>query len=182
MNTDLPLRGWRRIFPHPVLSLQIATTWLVLSHSVELVHLVSAVLMAWLLPHMLAPFLDHATRVRWPLAFRLVAVVLWDIVVFNITVARITLGSMQRPQPAWMRVPLDTQHPRVNAFFASIITTTPGTVSMVVDDVRGEIWVHALNCDDADAMVRDMKARYEAPLIRIFRLDESGNSALGRTA
>jgi len=168
-------RGWRRAFPHPVLSLQLTTSWLVLSHSLALVHILSAVFMAWLLPHLLAPFLDQATRVRWPQAFRLLAVVLWDIVISNITVARITLGPMGRPQPAWLRVPLDTTHPRVNAFFASIITTTPGTVSMVVDDQKGEILVHALNCEDAEGMVRDMKQRYEAPLIRIFSADEAGS-------
>ena len=33
------------------------------------------------------------------------------------------------------------------------------------------IWVHALNCDDAAGMVADMKARYEAPLLRVFHLD-----------
>lgn len=173
MNSPDLSSGWRQVFPHPVLSLQLTTTWLVLSHSVALVHLLSAVFMAWLLPHMLAPFLDQASRVRWPQVFRLVGVVLWDIIVSNVVVARITLGSMSRPQPAWLRVPLATRHDRVNAFFASIITTTPGTVSIVVDDIRGEIWVHALNCDDAEAMVSDMKQRYEAPLIRIFRLDQA---------
>lgn len=168
-------RGWRRVFPHPVLSLQLTTSWLVLSHSLALVHLLSAVFMAWLVPHLLAPFLDQASRVRWPLAFRLVAVVLWDIVISNIAVARLTLGPMSRPRPAWLRVPLACSHPRVNAFFASIITTTPGTVAMVVDDQKGEILVHALNCDDAEGMVRDMKQRYEAPLMRIFRVDEAGS-------
>ena len=108
---------------------------------------------------------------HWPTVVRLLLVVLWDIVVSNITVARLTLGSMQRPRPAWLRVPLATDHPRVNALFASIITTTPGTVSMTIDEERREILVHALNCDDPQAMVADMKARYEAPLMRIFQVD-----------
>lgn len=30
-------------------------------------------------------------------------------------------------QPAWLPVPLACDHPRVNALFATIITTTPGT-------------------------------------------------------
>ncbi len=176
MSAPQAERGWRRVFPHPVLSLQLTVTWLVLSHSLALVHVLSALLMAWGLPHLLAPFLDQASRVRWGQAFCLVGVVLWDIVVSNVTVARITLGPMGKPKPAWLRVPLATTHPRVNAFFASIITTTPGTVSIVVDDVKGEILVHALNCDDAAAMVRDMKHRYEAPLIRIFRIDDAGTA------
>jgi multisubunit Na+/H+ antiporter MnhE subunit len=30
---------------------------------------------------------------------------------------------------------------------ATIITTTPGTVSCIVDEERRLIWVHALDCD-----------------------------------
>ena len=33
---------------------------------------------------------------------------------------------------------------------------------------RREILVHALNCDDAQAMIDEMKNRYEAPLMQIF--------------
>jgi multicomponent K+:H+ antiporter subunit E len=52
--------------------------------------------------------------------------------------------------------------------FASIITMTPGTVSCVVDDEGWEILVHALDCDDAQAMAQQMKQRYEGPLREIF--------------
>jgi multicomponent K+:H+ antiporter subunit E len=160
----------RRWFPHPVLSLQLGVSWLVLVHSVALVHWLSALLIAWAVPRLLASFLGDASRIHWPSTVRLFLVVLWDIVVANITVARITLGSMQRPRPAWLRVPLETDHPRVNALFASIITMTPGTVSITICEERREILVHALDCDDPQAMVQDMKARYETPLIGVFRL------------
>lgn len=160
----------RRWFPHPVLSLQLGVSWLVLVHSLALVHWLSALLVAWAVPRMLAPFLGDASRIHWPTTVRLILLVLWDIVVANIAVARITLGSMHRPRPAWLRVPLACDHPRVNALFATIITTTPGTVSITVCEERREILVHALDCDDDEAMVAEMKARYEAPLIRIFRL------------
>jgi multicomponent K+:H+ antiporter subunit E len=57
----------------------------------------------------------------------------------------------------------------VNSLLATIITTTPGTVSATIDEERGLIWVHALDCQDIQAMAQDMKDRYEAPLITIFR-------------
>lgn len=166
----------RRWFPHPVLSLQLGVSWLVLSHSVALVHWLSALLVAWAVPRLLAPFLGDASRIHWPSTVRLILVVLWDIVVANIAVARITLGSMRKPRPAWLRVPLDTDHPRVNALLATIITTTPGTVSMTICEARREILVHALDCADEQAMVQEMKQRYEAPLIRIFRLPAAGQT------
>ena len=54
------------------------------------------------------------------------------------------------------------------ALLATIITTTPGTVSCTIDEERNEILVHALNCDDPAQMAADIKARYEAPLLAIF--------------
>ncbi|MDZ4131012.1 MAG: hypothetical protein U1E02_43600 [Hydrogenophaga sp.] len=38
----------------------------------------------------------------------------------------------------------------------------------MVDEQRHEILVHALNCDDPQAMIDEMKNRYEAPLMQIF--------------
>lgn len=170
MKSDIPDRrgGW---FDHPVLSLLLAVTWLALSRSLEPVHLLSAALIGLIVPRLLRGLLHVGTPIRWWPAFRLTGVVTWDIVMSNITVARLVLGPMNVPQPAWMRVPLASEHHRVNALFASIITMTPGTVSAVVDVDARCIWVHALNCDDAEGMVADMKARYEAPLLSIFCLD-----------
>jgi multicomponent K+:H+ antiporter subunit E len=57
-----------------------------------------------------------------------------------------------------------------------IITTTPGTVSAGIDQERGDILVHALSCDDVDAEIQAIKARYEVPLIEIFDLQQGERS------
>ena len=67
-----------------------------------------------------------------------------------------------------MRVPLELTHPTAITLLATIITTTPGTVSCVVDEERREILVHALDCDDPAALAAQIKQRYEAPLREIF--------------
>ncbi|MFX9495778.1 Na+/H+ antiporter subunit E, partial [Acinetobacter baumannii] len=69
----------------------------------------------------------------------LTGIVLWDIIMSNITVARLALSTSRLPQPAWVPVPLDIEHPKGVALFASIITMTPGTVSCIVDEHRREI-------------------------------------------
>lgn len=161
-----------RWLSHPILSLLLGVSWLALSHSLAPVHLLSALLIALIVPRLIHPFLGPAASIHWGAALRLVWVVLKDIVLSNITVARLVLGPMKAMSPAWVPVPLATDHPMVNALFASIITTTPGTVSCVVSETRREILVHALNCDDAQAMIDDMKTRYEAPLLHIFGCSE----------
>ena len=165
-----PPSGWRRQWPHPLMSLLLALSWLALSHSLALVHLLSALLLGWAVPRLVQPFLGPASHIHWGPALRLALVVLRDIVVSNLAVARLVLGPMSRPQPAWFAVPLASDHALLNALLASIITTTPGTVSAVVDEQRRQILVHALDCSDAAAMVQDIQARYEAPLLAIFGL------------
>ncbi|MDP3423481.1 MAG: Na+/H+ antiporter subunit E [Burkholderiaceae bacterium] len=166
---------------HPALSLLLAASWLALSHSLAPVHLLSAALLGLVVPRLLHGFLTglHTPPVAWGPAFMLTLVVVKDIVMSNLVVAKLVLGPLSAMKPAWLTVPLDTDHPHVNGLLAAIITTTPGTVSCVIHEERREILVHALNCDDAQAMIDDMKARYEAPLMRIFRVSQSDVSRGG---
>lgn len=153
----------------PVLSLMIAATWLLLQESLAVPQLITAAVLGWLLPRLLNGFLGPATRLRAPLTLlRFTALVLWDIVVSNITVAKLVLDPRARPQPAWVCVPLLLQHPTAISLLASVITTTPGTVSCVVDEQRREILVHALDCSDPAELIAQIRQRYEAPLMEIF--------------
>ena len=158
-----------RWFAHPLLSVLLAGTWLLLQQSLAPGNLITAVLLGLLVPRLLHGFLDAPVQVRsWRAVMRLSGVVLWDIVVSNFIVARIVLSPFSRPQPAWVKVPLDLRHPTAISLFATIITTTPGTVSCVVDEQHRYILVHALDCSDVPAAAAEMKSRYEAPLMEIF--------------
>ena len=153
---------------HPWLSGLLGVTWLLLQHSIEPFHLLSALLIGLILPRLLHNFLPPGTRINIKPALTLTGVVLWDIVMSNIAVARLVLGPISRMQPGWVVVPLTLRHPTAISLFATIITTTPGTVSCTVDEDQWVILVHALDCNDAPQMATDMKARYELPLMAIF--------------
>lgn len=164
----------RHWFAHPVLSVITGGVWLLLQGSVTVATLLWAVILGLGLPWLAGPFLSSGTRLHAVgRAFRLLVVVLWDIVVANLAVAWLAINPASRPQPAWVRVPLDIRHPNGTVLLAAIITTTPGTVSCVIERGRpgrdnGAILVHALNCTDPAALVAEIKARYEAPLREIF--------------
>jgi multicomponent K+:H+ antiporter subunit E len=166
---DRIVSGKSRGLTRPFTSLAIAASWLLLQQSAALPQLIVAVVLAVLLPRLLAGFLGPPVKIApWSAMMRLAGIVLWDIVASNIRVAKIVLDPARQPQPAWALVPLDIRHPNGIALLASIITMTPGTVSCVIDEARYEILVHALDCDDPDAMARDIKLRYEQTLMEIF--------------
>jgi multicomponent K+:H+ antiporter subunit E len=159
----------KRWVPHPVLSLLLAAVWLLLQQSLAVAQLLTAGVLCLVVPWLVQGFIGTGARPRRAgLALRLAAIVLWDIVVSNLTVARLVLSPRANPQPAWVRVPLDLRDPTAISLLATIITTTPGTVSCVVDDVQHEIVVHALDCSDAEAMAAQIKQRYERPLMEIL--------------
>ncbi|MDP3707319.1 MAG: Na+/H+ antiporter subunit E [Polaromonas sp.] len=168
-----------RWFGHPWLSVLLAVSWLLLQHTLAPVHLISAVLIGLVVPRLLHDFLPVAAPIRFVPAVRLILVVLWDIVLSNFVVARLVLGPVSRPQPAWVTVPLALSHPTAISLLASIITTTPGTVSCTVDEQRRIILVHALDCSDPAQMAADIKARYERPLLAIYEHTpkQTGDSA-----
>jgi multicomponent K+:H+ antiporter subunit E len=154
---------------HRWLSLLLAVVWLLLQQSLALPQLLTAAVLGLLVPRLIDGFLGPSVRLRRPgLALRFTCIVLWDIVVSNLVVARLVLSPASRPHPAWVRVPLALRQPGAITLLATIITTTPGTVSCVVDDDTHEILVHALDCHDPVALAAQIKARYEQPLLEIF--------------
>lgn len=158
-------------FGHPWLSAMLALSWLLLQHSIEPVHLLSAALIGIVIPRLLHDFLPRPSKIKVLPAVRLTRFVLWDILMSNIAVAKLVLGPLSRPQPTWVPVPLTLTHPTAISLLAAIITTTPGTVSCTIDEEQHVILVHALDCSDPAQMAIDIKDRYEVLLLAIFEGD-----------
>lgn len=158
----------QRWFPHPLVSVMVGISWALLNHSLDAGTLLMAFILAIVIPRLVGPFIDYTPNIQWIPAIRLFWVVVWDIIVANLRVARLVLGPTRNLHPKWFRVPLETEHEEVNALLAMIITTTPGTVTAGIDQDRGDILVHALSTDDEAAEIEIIKQRYERPLIEIF--------------
>lgn len=157
----------RHVLPQPVLSLLILGLWLVLAPSPGLGHLLIALGLALGLPWVTRSFWPNPPRLAnaWA-ALRLLGVVLADIIVANIEVARQVVGPPERLRPEFLQVPLDITDPFVASLLGSIVSLTPGTVSIEID--RGVLLVHALHVTDGAGAVARIKSRYEAPLRKVF--------------
>lgn len=163
----------RRFVAQPWLSAAVFSVWLLLAGDFGPLNLLGAFLMALVLPAVAAGFgVPAASAGRPLLALRLAVLVCVDIVKSNFAVAAIVLARPHRRQPAFVSVPVETDHPYVLNLLASIITMTPGTVSARValgaPGTLPTILVHVLDCPDPAAVVGEIKARYETPLLEIF--------------
>jgi multicomponent K+:H+ antiporter subunit E len=158
-----------RLLPAPLLSLVLFAVWLMLNQSLSIGHLALAALLAVGVPWFTERLRPEAPRLKRPgLIVRFGLLVLWDIVRSNLEVARRILGPESAIRPSFVWVPLSIRDPHGIVTLAGVITMTPGTLSAEVSDDRRHLLVHAFNVDDEAALVADIKARYEAPLMEIF--------------
>ena len=154
----------------PLMALALFIAWLLLNNSVSVGNLLMGGIFALGISFFLARWRgsERPTIGRWGEVVRLGCVVLYDIVVSNITVARQVLGPEARLNSQFVWVPLTLRDPHGIAALAGIITMTPGTLSSDLTESRSHLLVHALHVDDADELIAAIKTRYEAPLMRIF--------------
>lgn len=159
----------RRLLPAPGLTLLLAIVWPTLNQSWSLGQLLLGLALGLAIPWFTDALRDPAPRLHRPAhLLRLGVVVLGDIVVSNLQVARRILGPEAAMRPGFVWLPLDIRDPRGIATLASIITMTPGTLSADLSPDRRHLLVHALDLGDPQALVADLKARYEAPLREVF--------------
>jgi multicomponent K+:H+ antiporter subunit E len=158
-----------RLVPNPLLSAAIVALWMALAQTMDLGTLLLAVLVALVIPIVTRSFWSEGARLVNPHKAPLfIARVLRDIVVANGEVARLVLGPIDRLSPAFVEVPLAINDPFVATVLGSIVSLTPGTVSVDIDRKRNVLLVHALYVPDEALLIANIKARYEAPLREIF--------------
>lgn len=158
-----------RLLPRPLLSLGIFLVWALITNAASLALLVLGGVLALVVPQLTAPFWPEPPRLVRPLAaLRLLAVFACDIVTANWRVARQVIGPLHRLSPAFVEVPLELRDPFVATLLASVVSLTPGTVAIDVDRSNWILLVHALDAPDPQALIDEIRERYERPLREIF--------------
>lgn len=154
-----------RILPNPLLSLILLVLWLLLVNDLSVGHLLLGTLLGWAVPLYTARFWPESVTVRRPVVLlRFVLVVLYDIVVANVTVARLILGATENLKPAFVVMPLEVRSETAISLLANTISLTPGTVSTFVSADRRCLVIHSLHTTDEETMIATIRERYERPL------------------
>jgi multicomponent K+:H+ antiporter subunit E len=159
----------KRFLPQPLVSLLLLAVWLLLNNTLHPAHVLLGAALAWGIPLFTSRFTASGARLRnVPRALRLAAVVFYDIIKSNLEVARLILGREEKIHPAFVWLPLDVTGDAAKTVLAGIITMTPGTLSADFSEDGRWLLIHALNVTDQDALIADIKLRYEKPLKEIF--------------
>jgi multicomponent K+:H+ antiporter subunit E len=159
-----------RILPHPLLTVLLIVVWQMLVNDMTAGSLLLGLIFGILIPILTSAYWPNRPKLRHPLkiaAFSLIVV--WDICVANLTVARIILFRRNDVlRSRWISIPLDLTSPEAITVLAGTITMTPGTVSSDISACGRTLLVHCLDVDDPDAVREQIKSRYERRLKEIF--------------
>lgn len=159
----------RRVFPSWTLSLTILAFWLMLADSFSTGQFLFGALLGVVIPLFAARIDREFARIgKLRVIPKLLAVTLWDILVSNLRVARQVLGKEERLNSGFIWMPLQINNIHGIAALTSMITLTPGTVSVALSNDRRHLLIHVLHIEDEAAMVAEIRHRYEQPLMELF--------------
>ncbi len=159
----------RKLFPHPVLSAALWLIWLLLNNTIAAGHVVLGAVLAVFIPWFTSAFWQEKVRIRRPwLLVKFICVVIFEILVANVVVARLILMRQNKLQPGFLEVPLDLTSPIAISLLANTISLTPGTVTCDLSKDQRSLLIHALHIEDAQATIDGIKNQFEKPLKEIF--------------
>lgn len=92
-----------------------------------------------------------------------------EMVVANLRVAHDVLTPRDYMTPGIIAVPLDLETDMQITLLATLITLTPGTLSLNVSDDRKILYVHAMYIDDPADLVREIKDGFEMRIREILQ-------------
>ncbi len=161
----------QRWLPHPLLTVVLTGFWMLLLNDFSMGGLVVGLALGILIPLYTTSFWPTPPRIKsYPKATAYFFLVLWDIVQANIQVAYwILFWKNEQLKPKFFTVPLDIRVPEGVATLMGTITMTPGTVSSDLSADGKALLVHGIHVPDEAAMILNIKTRYEARLLEIFR-------------
>lgn len=105
-----------------------------------------------------------------PKVLGLLVYFLWELLIANLRLAQDTVTFGLKVRPTIVRVPLDAKTDSEIFLFSVLVTLTPGTMSMEVDQNKEALWVHVLYPDGGpEACVRQLKDGFERRVLEVLR-------------
>jgi multicomponent Na+:H+ antiporter subunit E len=152
------------------LNIVLAFAWQALTASFSLFGLISGFLIGygalWLAQPLFgesSPYFRRIYRIC-----RLVLFFLYELVVSSIRVTWDILRPQGQSRPEIVAMPLDVESDLEILLVTSLISLTPGTLSLDVSPDRKTLFVHAMFADDPEALVAELKHGMERMVKEAF--------------
>ncbi|WP_017728445.1 Na+/H+ antiporter subunit E [Halalkalibacterium ligniniphilum] len=151
-----------------VLNIVIAIVWAIIQNSYTGVDFLVGYVLGLFILYFLKNFLgfDFYFRRVWA-AIKLLLLFAKELVLANIDVFKIVLSPKLDIEPGIVAVPTKLKTDWEITLLASLITLTPGTLSMDFSDDNKYIYIHAINVPNKEEMIKQIHDSFERAILEV---------------
>lgn len=153
-----------------LLNIVIALVWMVLRNEYSPVEFAMGYLVGLLALFILRRFLTFDFYLRRVYAFiKLVLLFFQQLVLSNIDMIKVVLKPKLDVQPGIFAFPTKLQSKWEITLLASLITLTPGTLSMYFSEDGKTIYIHAIDVPDKEEAIKDIQDTFERAIMEVTK-------------
>ncbi|ADC50689.1 Mrp complex subunit E, sodium/proton antiporter subunit [Alkalihalophilus pseudofirmus OF4] len=153
-----------------LLNLVIAVIWVNFQNSYTAVDFLIGYVVGIFILFVLRRFLrfDFYMRRIWAI-IKLISLFFKELILANIDVIKIVLSPKMNIQPGIVAVPTKLKTDWELSLLASLISLTPGTLSMDFSDDNKYIYIHAIDVPNKEKMIRDIHDTFERAILEVTK-------------
>ncbi|MDV2683039.1 Na+/H+ antiporter subunit E [Alkalihalophilus lindianensis] len=111
---------------------------------------------------------DFYMRRVWAI-IKLIGLFFKELILANIDVIKIVLSPKMNIQPGIVAVPTKLKTDWELSLLASLISLTPGTLSMDFSDDNKYIYIHAIDVPNKEAMIKEIHNTFERAILEVTK-------------
>lgn len=153
-----------------VLNLVMAVVWMFLHSDWSFAGFFVGCLIGLLLLILLRRLLDQPLYVRklWACG-KLLLLFLKELILANVAVIRHVLRPRLRIRPSIFTLRTELRSDLEITLLTSLITLTPGTLSLEVSEDKSKVYIHAIDIEDARQAAQAIKDSFERAILEVTR-------------
>ncbi len=153
-----------------ILNLIIALVWMLLHSTIDASTFIIGYLLGLLFIFGLRGFFNQPFYLKkvWAI-WKLFVLFLKELILSNITVIKHVLKPKLNIRPGIFALETELKSSGEITLLASLITLTPGTLTLEVSPDQKTLYIHAMDIEDAEELVQSIKDSFEKAIMEVTR-------------
>ncbi|WP_156291141.1 Na+/H+ antiporter subunit E [Oceanobacillus salinisoli] len=153
-----------------IINLIVGFLWMFLSESYTMPSFITGFIFGILLLFVLRRFIPGEFYFKKVLnILKLTLVFIKEVIVSNIDMLKYIYSPKKIAEPGIFSLPLDVKSNWEITILATLISLTPGTLSVAVSENNETLFIHAMNIEDVNESIRSIKDTFEKLIMEVTR-------------
>ncbi|WP_042146058.1 Na+/H+ antiporter subunit E [Paucisalibacillus sp. EB02] len=153
-----------------LINIIIALMWMFLSESYTFASFIAGYIWGLLLVLLLNRFIPgRFYGIRVVKIIKLILIFIRELVLSNLSILKLIYTPKPEIEPGIFALPLEVKSNWEVTLLAHLISLTPGTLSVAVSDNNDTLFIHAMDIDEVDQSIQEIKDSFEKAILEVTR-------------